>query len=126
MKNDNIGIAALRKDGILTENTQEKANILNDQFQKAFSKETSSEPIQDKGKSDYPYMKTINISEQDIIKLLKQINPHKATGPDQICGIVLKELSTDIATSITYIFQKNLRHRENSDRLETCKCLSGI
>jgi hypothetical protein len=26
--------------------------------------------------------------------LLQNINPHKATGPDEICGRVLKELST--------------------------------
>ena len=50
MKNDNTGIAALRKNGILTENTKEKANILNNQFQQAFSVETSSQDIRQDGK----------------------------------------------------------------------------
>jgi hypothetical protein len=42
MTNDNTGIAALRKDDILTDNTKDKADILNEQFKKAFSIETSS------------------------------------------------------------------------------------
>ena len=75
MKNDNIGIAALRKDGIQTD----KADILNEQFKKAFSIETSSEQIPDKGKSSYPLMNSISISESGVTKLLHNINPHKAT-----------------------------------------------
>ena len=35
MKTDNTGIAALRKDGILTDNTKDKADILNEQLQKS-------------------------------------------------------------------------------------------
>jgi hypothetical protein len=53
-------------------------------------------------------MKTITISNQGVRKLLDKINPNRATGPDQICGKVLKELSCDISTAITYIFQKSL------------------
>jgi hypothetical protein len=61
-KSDNTGIAALRKDGELTDNTTEKANIINSQFQKAFSGETTSEPIPVKGKSNYLKMKNITQS----------------------------------------------------------------
>jgi hypothetical protein len=61
MKTDNTGIAALRKDGILTDNTKDKADILNEQFKKAFSIETSSEQIPDKGKSSCPLMNNISI-----------------------------------------------------------------
>jgi hypothetical protein len=35
MKTDNTGIAALRKYGILTDNTKDKADILNEQLQKS-------------------------------------------------------------------------------------------
>lgn len=92
----------------MVENTKEKANVLNEQFQRAFSIESKSNPIPDKGKSTYPIMNNITISTQGVSKLLRQINPHKATGPDQICGKVLKELSEEIATIITCIFQKTL------------------
>ena len=72
---DNTGISALRKDGILTDNTKDKADILNEQFKKAFSIETSSEQIPDKGKSSYPLMNNISISESGVTKLLQNINP---------------------------------------------------
>ena len=97
MKNDNTGIVALRKDGILTDNTKDKADILNEQFKKAFSTETSSEQLPEKGKSSYPLMNNISISESGVTKLLQNINPHKATGRDEICSRVLKELSATIS-----------------------------
>jgi hypothetical protein len=52
--------------------------------------ETSSEQIRDKGKSSYPLMNNISISESGVTKLLQNIKPHKATGRDEICGRVLK------------------------------------
>ena len=48
------------------------------------------------------------INCQGVRKLLDKINPSKSTGPDEICGKVLKELSCDISTTITYICQKSL------------------
>ena len=108
MNNDNTGIAALRTDDILTDNTKDKADILNEQFKKAFSIETSSEQIPDKGKSSYPLMNNISINESGVTKLLQNINPHKATGPDEICCRVLKELSATIFRPLTLIFQKTL------------------
>ena len=83
MKNDNAGIAAHRKDGKLTDNTSNKSNILNSQIQKAFSEETSSEPIPDKGKSNYQKMKNITISKKGVILywtrsiLMKQLVQNK-------------------------------------------------
>ena len=108
MKNDNTGIAALRKEGILTDNTKDKADILNEQFKNIFSIETSSEQIPDKGKSSHPLMNNISISESRVTKLLQNINPHKTTGPDEICGRVLTELSTTMSRPLTLIFQKTL------------------
>lgn len=108
MRNDKSGIAALRKDGILTENVKEKANILNEQFRKAFSVETSEKKIPDKGTSHFPHMQNINITVAGVTKLLHQINPHKATGPDQICGKVLKELKEHLSPVITQIFTKTI------------------
>ena len=108
MKTDNSGISALRKDGILTNDTTEKANILNNQFERAFTTESLDIPIPDKGPSPYPTMKDIHITANGITKLLNNINPHKATGPDQVSGKILKEISTDITPAIQLIFQKSL------------------
>ena len=51
-------------------------------------------------------MNNISISESGVTKLLQNINPHKATGPDEICGRVLKVLSATISRPLTLIFQK--------------------
>ena len=46
-------------------------------------------------------MNNISISESGVTKLLQNINPHKATGPDEICGRVLKKQSTTISGPLT-------------------------
>jgi hypothetical protein len=50
IKSDNTGIAALGKDGKLTGNTTEIANIMNSQFQKAFSEEANKRTNTDQRK----------------------------------------------------------------------------
>jgi hypothetical protein len=44
------------------------------------------ENIPNKGRSPYPYMPKIQVTEQGVHILLKHIKPHKATGPDKIQG----------------------------------------
>lgn len=56
-----------------------------------------------KGKSNFPKKKNTTISNQCVRKLLDKIKPTKATGPDQIYGKVLKELSSDMTTAITFL-----------------------
>jgi hypothetical protein len=43
-----------------------------------------------------------------IRKLLDNINPHKASGPDNISGRILKDLQNFTAPILTIIFQKSL------------------
>ena len=106
-KNENTGIAPLRSEGTLHSNPSEKANILSKQFQSAFTSEANTN-IPDKGPSTHPIMEPIKISRDGVYKLIKNINPSKATGPDTIAGRVLKE-NIDICTDIlTLLFTKSL------------------
>jgi hypothetical protein len=57
-------------------------------------------------------MNNISISESGVTKLLQNINPHKATGPDEICGRVLKVLSATISRPLALIFQKKHSKQE--------------
>jgi hypothetical protein len=80
-KNKTIGIAPLRHQGSMTNDSKEKANILNDQFKSVFTKSTST--TLEKSTIDRGFnIKTLKIGEQGVFKLLKDINPSKAMGPD--------------------------------------------
>jgi hypothetical protein len=53
-------------------------------------------------------MPPIHISTQGVEKLLKDIKPNKAQGPDNIPARILKEMATTIAPILTTIFQISL------------------
>ena len=104
-KNENTGIAPLRSEGTLHSNPSEKANILIKQLQSAFTSEANTN-IPDKGPSTHPTMEPIKISMDGVYKLIKNINPSKATGPDTIAGRVLKE-NIDICTDLLLYYSTN-------------------
>ena len=51
----------------------------------------------------------ITIPEQGVKALLKNLNPCKAQGPDNIPPCVLKELATEIAPALTIIYETSLQ-----------------
>ncbi|VDI34092.1 blast:Probable RNA-directed DNA polymerase from transposon BS [Mytilus galloprovincialis] len=106
-RNENTGIAPLRSECTLHTNPSEKANILNKQFQSAFTSEKNIE-IPTKEPSSHPIMEKINISREGVYKLIKNINTNKATGPDTIAGKILKENIEITSYILTIIFNKSL------------------
>ena len=58
--------------------------------------------------SEIPNMPNITIDCNGVVKLLGQLNPSKANGPDQIPTRVLKEAAPAIAPYLYYIFQQSL------------------
>ena len=54
----------------------------------------------------------ITISAPGVTKLLKDINPYKASGPDDIPNQVLKTLASQIGPSLAIIFQVSLDSRK--------------
>ena len=94
-----------------------KAKLLNDQFQRAFSK---SVPMKLKHVAEqainvqvsggcYPRMPPINITVEGVQKLYDKLNPYKAPGPDNLQHRILKELSYQIAPVLCNIFKVSLR-----------------
>ena len=87
--------------------TLNKANICNRQFQSAFTRESNDE-IPSKGTSPFTAMGEITVDPKGVIKLLNNLNIHKAPGPDGLSARVLKECSSEIAPVLTYIFNESL------------------
>ena len=128
-KNDSRGISSLNKDGKLYTESKDKADILNSQFQSVFTLKTplalgslaqiAVPDLIDAGKMDSKsvpanfintqlVMPDIPLSENGILKLLKDLNPHKAAGPDELKPLVLKELREEIAPMLRVIFQRSI------------------
>ena len=80
--------------------------MLNEQLQSVFTSE-SNDPIPDKGTSKHPNIPPLTISTPGIKKLLNNINHHKATGPDNISGRILKELQEKTAPILSLIVTKS-------------------
>ena len=114
---------------MLYTHTVDKANILNDQFQSVFTSKSplklsqsasmavqdlvdrcANDPLQVPGEcpSTTPHMESITVSESGIVKLLKDLNPHKAAGSDQLKPLVLQRLRDVIAPILQVIFQMSL------------------
>ena len=53
-------------------------------------------------------MSTVTVSVNGILKLLKDLNPHKATEPDQIKTLVLQRLRDVVTPILQVILQKSL------------------
>ena len=117
-RQDTQGVSPLKDPSTNTTSSlnRENANILNRQFQSVFSQLSPlklgqicidklqlyfNQHLPDKFKCNYPQM-------PDITKLLSNLRPNKAVGPDEIRPIVLKELRSEIAPIIQLIFERSL------------------
>ena len=112
-KQDNIGIAPLKDKGKLHADSQTKADILLAQFKSVFT--TPLPPSNLNLPPAVNNISQIKISTEGVVKLLKNLHPHKAPGPDNLPNIVLKTLADQIGPSLAIIYQVSL----NSGKLPT-------
>ena len=56
------------------------------------------------------------------MKLLQNLKPGKAAGPDKLKPLLLRELREEIAPIIQIIFDRSLKDREAAGRLDEGKC----
>ena len=106
-KCDSSGIVPLKEDGVLHFDPKRKAELLNKQFSSVFTTEGDSD-IPDMGQSNTPDAPDITVKEKGIHKLLKGLNPHKATGRDEMSTKLLKEMASPLSSALTLIFQASL------------------
>ena len=85
----------------------DKSNILNRQYESTFTREDETNISQPEGQP-YPPMPDIEISREGVLKLLKKINPNKASGPDMIPARILQDLAEELAPILTEIFRRTL------------------
>ena len=105
-RKDNTGVAPLKRDGILVNEPIGKSEILLNQFKSVFTKD-DDKPLPQLS-TQAPPIDQIKVTDIGVEKLLKDLKPHKAAGPDAIPNILLKTCSKTLATPLSQIFQKSL------------------
>ena len=113
-KNDGSGVSPLKDQGVLITDNKRRADLLNKQFQSAFGKKESYNEQEffercnmawDESK---PVMGDITVTQEGVEKLLRQITPTKAAGPDGVSPRYLREVACEIAPVMTKLFQISL------------------
>ena len=84
-----------------------KAKILNKQFQSVYTCEDIDSPPK-KGPSPYQPMQDISINPNGVKKLLKDLKPCKAAGPEGIPTYILRSVAEELSPILSRIYQFSL------------------
>ena len=87
---------------------QSKANALVEQFSSVFTQEDLHNIPE--LRQEYPDMDTITFGLEGIQKLLENLKPHKAGGPDDISARFLKENAAELAPMYQHLFTQSYNH----------------
>ena len=106
-RQDNIGVAPLKRKGNLYSESKDKAQILVEQFYSVFTK-LGTRTLAKLPKCFKFDMPSLVITAPGIEKLLKKINVSKSIGPDNISNVILKNCASQLAPGLSAIFQKSI------------------
>ena len=112
-KSDIMGVSPLLDEGTIHTNDSDIAEILNNQYASVFSTDDGTTP--DVNDSEAPTMDTITFTKNGILKLLKQLDPTKASGPDGISTRMLKECCNEVVEALVLIFSASLKQGKVPD-----------
>lgn len=107
LRKEDVGVADL-KDGAgkLVTDSKIKAEMLNKQFVSVFTNESGQPPsMESEPVADCP---PLIITEEGVEKLLRELDPSKASGADNIPAWFLKMASKQLAPIFTNLFQSSI------------------
>ena len=107
-RQDSTGVAPLKKGTTLQSDGANKAHILLDQFKSAFTPNDGTPLPKMKG-APFPTLDQLTIDTNGVAKLLKNLNPANACGPDGIPNMILKTCEDAIAPALTYIYRRSIQ-----------------
>ena len=105
-------VKLLKEKGGIASTDKEICEELSEAFQSAFTIEDTPPPHIELIKQAKETLEEIKISVTEVRTLLKELDPHKAPGPDKIATFILKECAEELATPLAYIFESSLRTGE--------------
>ena len=105
-KSGESSIPVLKPDNIIISDSTEKAEALNAQYTSQFTREPDDDLPEVDGDS-FPPMPDILFTTPGVEKLLNNLNPSKASGPDLLPTRILKMVSMEIAPVLCMIYQQS-------------------
>ena len=106
-KQDSTDISTSKRCGLLVSDNTRQAEILNEQFTSVCSQENTTAPTELEG-DHFLSMPKLNIEVTGVEKLLQNLNPGKASGPDSVPNRILKLCAKELAPMLTFIFNQSL------------------
>ena len=94
-------------------------NHVYSQFSSVFTSDNQAAMLPNLGKSHCEPAPDIVVTENAVLKLLKNLNPNKASGLDQISSQFLKTMSSSIAPVLTILFQASINQGKIPDDWKT-------
>jgi hypothetical protein len=107
LRRDNSGIAPLKRDGLLHSDPKTKAELLNNQLSSVFTSEDKIN-MPELGQSKTDNIPTLIVHQEGVAKLLRNLNPHKATGPEEISAQLLKTNAKQPAEPLSKFVQASI------------------
>ena len=99
----------LKDDGTLTENDQQKAEVLKTFFHSVFTDDSNQNDMPVFEPRTQKLLSHIEVSEDQMERALKSLKIDKSPGPDGLHPRVLKEVATEIAKPLTILFNTTIR-----------------
>ena len=106
-KQDNTGVSPLKVRGQLVSDSPGKAGLPLQQFKSVFTQDTYT-TLPPVNSPSVEQIEQIKVTTPRVAKLLRNLNPAKAPGPDNIPNQVLKTCADQIAPALRCIYQKSL------------------
>ena len=105
-RSENIGFPTLRSEDKLYASDTEKADCFNSYFYSVFTKE-NTQHLPTQGPSPYKDIGHLHVHRPGVEKQLSQLNPSKASGPDELSPKLLKLIAHEIAPPLAFLFQQS-------------------
>ena len=107
LRSDHCGIPSLQKDDYIYTEGYAKANLLNDYFCSVFSQDGEN-PTPTLNYEPFSSIPPIELNISGICKILKDLDPSKAPGPDHIPIKFLKLFASELSPSLLLVYKASL------------------